>query len=202
MIRRLLAAQTVSPLGDAMTTTALILHVQAVEGTGTAVGLLLLATSLPPIVSPLAGVVADRVERRSLLVISQVTQGLVIGIAALTLPPLPVLFALVLVSAAGATVFEPALASGVPALIDDDELPKANALLTIASESGTIVGPVLAGLLFPLISAQGVLALDALTFVAAAVVLLGLPRLEPEPQLGQRMSMAAWGVFASLPTTA
>ena len=56
----LLAAQTISPLGDAMATTALILHVQRTTGSATAVGLLLFAQAIPPLAAPLAGVIADR----------------------------------------------------------------------------------------------------------------------------------------------
>src|SRR5262249_59889390 len=56
----LVAAQTISPLGDAMATTALILHVQRTTGSATAVGLLLFAQAIPPLAAPLAGVVADR----------------------------------------------------------------------------------------------------------------------------------------------
>jgi len=56
----LLAAQTISPLGDAMATTALILHLQQTTGSATAVGLLLFAQAIPPLAAPFAGVVADR----------------------------------------------------------------------------------------------------------------------------------------------
>jgi hypothetical protein len=59
-VRRLLAAQTISPLGDAMAATALILHVPRTTGRATAVGLLLLVQAIPPLAAPLAGVIADR----------------------------------------------------------------------------------------------------------------------------------------------
>ena len=49
----LLAAQTISPLGDAMATTALILHVQRTTGSATAVGLLLFAQAIPPLAAQL-----------------------------------------------------------------------------------------------------------------------------------------------------
>ena len=59
----LLAAQTISLLGDAMATTALILYVQRTMGSATAVGLLLFAEAIPPLAAPFAGVVADRRAR-------------------------------------------------------------------------------------------------------------------------------------------
>jgi hypothetical protein len=62
----LLAAQTISPLADAMATTALILHVQRATDSATAVGLLLFAQAVPPLLAPFAGVIADRFQPRRL----------------------------------------------------------------------------------------------------------------------------------------
>ncbi|MBA3737549.1 MAG: hypothetical protein H0W97_03180, partial [Actinobacteria bacterium] len=59
---RLVAARTVSHIGDGIALIALVLLVQEERGTGTAVGALLLATSIPRFLGPLAGVVVDRVE--------------------------------------------------------------------------------------------------------------------------------------------
>ena len=63
----LLTARSVSLIGDGVGNLALVVHVQRVEGTGAAVGLLLLAASLPRLLSPLAGTAADRVDRRLVL---------------------------------------------------------------------------------------------------------------------------------------
>jgi len=175
-----------------MTTTALILHVQAVEGTGTAAGLLLLVASVPPILAPLAGTIADRVEQRKVMCASQLLQAVVIGIAAVTLPSLPVLSVLAFISAVGGTVFEPAAASAVPALVEDAHLPSTNARLGLVAETGTIIGPPLAGVLFPLVGARGVLALDATSFLVAALVLPGLPRLISATAPRERLVAATW----------
>src|SRR5215468_7397646 len=71
----LLAAQTISPLGDAMATTALILHLQRTTGSATAVGLLLFAQAIPPLAAPLAGVIADRFSPGRLLAVGWLAQA-------------------------------------------------------------------------------------------------------------------------------
>ena len=59
--RRLLAARTVSHVGDGIALIALVLLVQSGRGSGTAVGALLLATSIPRVLGPIAGAIVDRV---------------------------------------------------------------------------------------------------------------------------------------------
>lgn len=65
--RRLWIARTVSHVGDGVALLALVLLVR--RPAGVAVGTLLLASSLPRFLGPLAGVVVDRVEQRSLMIL-------------------------------------------------------------------------------------------------------------------------------------
>src|SRR5262245_48820486 len=79
----LLAAQTISPLGDAMATTALILHVQRATASATAVGFLLFAQAVPPLLAPFAGVIADRFQPRRLLIVGWLAQAVLAALLAL-----------------------------------------------------------------------------------------------------------------------
>lgn len=173
--RRLLAAEVVSPLGDAMGTVALILHLQATRGTGTAVATVFVAESLPPLLSPWLGALADRHHGRAVLVASALAQALIVGVIAATLPGLVPLFALVLLRAAFATVGQAASGAAVPALVDDADLPRANGLIGGGRELGSVIGPPAAGLLFAFAGgARTVLAIDAATFLVAVPLLAGL----------------------------
>jgi MFS family permease len=170
-----------------MGTVALILHLQRVRGTGTAVAVGLVAESLPPLLSPLAGAVADRFGGQRLLVACSILQGLAMAAAAIWLPPLGGLFALVLARATFATVAAPAVGAAVPSLVDDADLPRANALLGGGRELGTVFGPPAAGLLFGVLGVRGVLGIDALTFFMVVPLLALLPTLrlhqDPEAEL-------------------
>ena len=171
---RLLAVQTISPLGDAMGTVGLVLHLQRVEGTGTAVATVLVAESLPPLLAPWLGALADRFAGRRLLAVCALAQAALMAAAALTLPPLPGLFALVLVRALFGAVAEPAMGAAIPAVVDDRDLPAANSLVGGSRELGTIFGPAIAGALFAAVGVRGVLGLDALTFLLTVPLVLSL----------------------------
>ncbi len=144
----LLAAQTISPLGDAMATTALILYVQRTTGSATAVGLLLFVQAIPPLAAPLAGVIADRFPPGRLLSIGWLAQAVLAGLLALLLPPLGALLAVVFVLALADTPLSAAVGRCIPAVVADDDLVAANALRGGVWELGTVLGPPLAGLLF------------------------------------------------------
>ena len=184
----LLAAQTISPLGDAMATTALILHVQRTTGSATAVGLLLFVQAIPPLAAPLAGVIADRFQPGRLLAAGWLAQAVLAGLLALVLPPLGALLAVVFVLALVETPLTAAVGRCIPAVVADDDLVAANALRSGVWELGTVLGPPLAGLLFAASGARLVLGLDALTFLVVIPLALRLPALARDTGVRSRPS--------------
>ena len=184
----LLAAQAISPLGDAMATTALILHVQRTTGSATAVGLLLFAQAIPPLAAPLAGVVADRFSPGRLLAVGWLVQAVLAGFLALLLPPLGALLAVVFVLALVDTPLSAAVGRCIPAVVADDDLVEANALRGAVWELGTVLGPPLAGLLFAVSGTRLVLGLDALTFLMVIPLALRLPAPAPDAEARVRTS--------------
>ncbi len=170
-------ARAVSVVGDGIGTLALVLHVRADEGTGTAVGLLLLAASLPRLLSPWVGAVVDRVDQRAVLVGGELGQGVLLLLAAAWLPPLPVLLIILLAKYTMAMASEAAGASAVPALVDDADLPAANAMLGGLRQAGDVLGPLLGGLVMIAGGVRTGLAVDALTFLVSVPLLLRLPAL-------------------------
>lgn len=173
----------VSFLGDSLGMVALILYVAERAGTGTAVGLLLLAGDLVPAAAgPFVGALADRVRRRRLMVTCEVLQGAVMLLIALAEPPLVLLLALVGVRATLAAAFQPAARSAVPDLVGDDELERANALLGFGTWGLDAVGPLVAAALLPFLDVRGLLVVDAVSFFLAVPFLLRLPALGPAPR--------------------
>ena len=177
---RLLVARGVSLVGDGIGGLALVVHVQRAEGTGTAVALLLLVSALPRLLSPFTGVVADRVDQRTVLVVGELAQGALIGIAAVWLPDLPLLLVLLVAKSTIATIVEPAGHSAVPALVEDVDLPVANSLLGGLRQAGDVLGPLIGGILVAAVSVRAGLAVDALTFLLSVPLLMRIPALAPE----------------------
>src|ERR687893_732946 len=141
-------ARLVSYLGSAVTVAALVLYVYESEGSGVAVGLLLLAETLPRLLGPFAGTLADRAEGRRFMIFCDLGQAALIGSIALLLPPFPVLVALVAGASVLSTLFFPAGRSAVPALVPDEDLTPANALLGSAANLSFALGPAAGALLF------------------------------------------------------
>jgi predicted MFS family arabinose efflux permease len=132
------------------------------------------------------------VRTRPLLMSCELASALVIGLIAITLPPLPVLGALVAAAGVLATLRNPAGRSLVPALVDPADRGPANALLGAARTLQLAVGQALGGLLAAGPGGiQTALAADAATFVVSALLLARLPALAPV-----RDPAAATGVWA------
>jgi MFS family permease len=191
--RRLFLARLVSHVGDGVALIALVLLVQEERGTGTSVGALLLATAIPRFLGPLAGVVVDRVEQRSLMITCDLGQAAIFGTIAWLDPPFPVLVGLVALAASLDTLFAPAGRSALPALVRPEQLMRANAWIGMSLNIQVAVGPVLGGLLFTWLGI-GALAVNALSFVLSALFLLGLPPLRAPADGGEARGFLAVGM--------
>jgi MFS family permease len=179
--RRLWLARTVSHVGDGVALVALVLLVRRTEGTGAAVGALLLASSVPRFLGPLAGVVADRVEQRALMVACDVGNAAIVGAIAAFRPVFGVLLALVAASAVLDTLFTPAGRSSVPSLVEESQLLQANAWMGTSLNLQVALGSLLGGALVAAVGERGALVVDAVSFALSAALLVGLPALRPEP---------------------
>jgi MFS family permease len=171
-------ARTISLVGSSVGQVGLLLAVAKSSSAVLAVTLLMLIADLvPALLAPLTGVIADRVDLKRLMILLELGQAAATAAIALWLPVLPVLPALFLVRAAFGQVFPPATRAAVPALADDQDLPSANAALGFGENGLTVLGPVLAAVLFAVTGIRGLLCIDAATFLISASLLFGLPRI-------------------------
>lgn len=187
--RTLLAGQAVSSLGDWVGTLAFVAAAFDLTGSPAAVGGVLVIRLLPPLLAaPLGGVLADRFDRRRLMVVTNLGMAALISLAPFA--NLALLYAIAFASEVLAMLFLPARDSAVPDLVPPASLPSANGLV-LATSYGAI--PIAAALfsglrmLTPL--PEHPLAVpfffDAATFVAAAIVIarIPIPRASLRPDL-------------------
>jgi MFS family permease len=180
--RSLWLARLLSFLGDSVGLIALLLYTAGHFGTGLAVALLMIAGDfVPSLLSPVAGAVSDRWDRRAIMVSCELIQGVVIAVVALTLPPLPLLLALVALQSCVAAVFQPASRSAVPSLVRDADLERANAAIGFGTNGMDSAGPLAGAALLAWLSVRDLLLMDVATFAVSAVLLLMLPRLSGRP---------------------
>jgi MFS family permease len=177
---RLWAAKAVSQIGDGAALIALVVHVQRTYGTGVAVSALLLAETLPNLLGPFAGTIADRVDQRRLMIATELGQAFLYVAIALLLPPLPLLLVLVAAASVLATAFAPAGRSAIPSLVPQAELVRANAWMAMAITLQGTAGPAVGGGLIAAAGTRGALLGNAATFLIAALFLVRLRELPPE----------------------
>ena len=122
----LLVARSLSWVGDGIANVALVIYVQRVEGSGSAVGLLLLMTMLPSCLAPFTGVVVDRFDRRRVLVAGEAVQAVLALVVVVWLPGLAPLLVLIFLKSVAATVGDIAGRSAIPSVVDDEGLVAAN----------------------------------------------------------------------------
>jgi MFS family permease len=189
--RLLWTARTVSFLGDSLSLVALLLHVAETTGQALAVAWLLLAGDFAPaLLGPLAGTVADRLDRKRVMVGCELAQAALVAAIALWLPALPLLLVLVGLRALAGQVFQPASRAAVPAVVADRDLERANAAIGFGTNGGEALGPLAAALLLPVLEVRGVLLVDAASFLVSAA-LLGLLPAMAGPAPGRRASFLA-----------
>ncbi|TQS43223.1 MFS transporter [Cryptosporangium phraense] len=188
--RRLFTGQSVSFIGYQVTAVAVPVQMYAITGSSFWVGMLGLAALIPLILFGLwGGAVADAVDRRTLLLISSVV--LWVATCALVVQALAgvdsawLLLALTAVQSAGFAVSGPTRSAIIPRLVPREQVPAANTLNFTASNFGTVVGPLLAGVVLARWSYAVAYGVDAVLFTMALYAAFRLPHLEPT---GERVS--------------
>ncbi len=194
--RLLWLAQTISDLGDGLTSLALMLLALRLGGSPVAVAGVLIALAVPQVTVGLAaGVVVDRWDRRRIMLASDLVRGmLVLGFIAVdAASALPVLFGLALVQASVGTLFSPARTALVATTLPNGELFAANSLGQLSRVLSTVLGGTAAGVLIGLSGEYWpAFAFDAATFfVSVALVSRVASRPRPVPMAGgPRRSMS------------
>jgi MFS family permease len=170
--RLLYTSRTITGLGTQATEVALLVQARQLTGSTFAVGLLGAVELVPLVVFGLyGGVLADRFDRRRLMVWCEATLGVCAALLTLNaLAPRPMVWPLYAVTAlmmAAAALQRPSLEASVPRVVPRDQLIAAGALMSISMNVNVIAGAALGGVLAAGPGAQFVYALDTVSFVAS-----------------------------------
>jgi MFS family permease len=179
-LSRLLGGEFVSAIGDWLYLVALLVVIYEKTGDPVILGAFAALRGVPYILlSLVAGVVADRVDRRMLLLVTDLARGACMLAMTLILVldgPIVVLMALAILAACFSTFFYPAIGAYVPNLVRDErQLGPANSAWASLDNLGFVVGPALGGLLVALGGTTLAFVINAATFLVIAAILWGLP---------------------------
>jgi MFS family permease len=179
--RRLFASQFISGLGTMVSYVAVPWQLYQLTQSNAQVGLLGLVQLVPVVVCGLlGGAVADRVDRKRLLIGSEALMALCLaGLLANALAAAPsalAIYALVAVLQGASGFHRPALEALTQKLARPEEFAAVAALSSVRGTVGMLAGPALAGLLLARWGAVGAYLFDFATFIAAMFFLVRIPR--------------------------
>ncbi|HTA07933.1 MAG TPA: MFS transporter [Streptosporangiaceae bacterium] len=196
------AGYATSLLGTSMSRIALTFAVLDNGGSASELGYVFAANVVPQVFVMLGGgVLADRVGRRPVMLITDTARLAVQGTLAAILfggrPSIWVFAVLAGLLGTGEGFFNPALGGLRAEIAPPDKLPDANTLLSVAQSAATVAGPALAGITIALSSSAVVIALDAASFGVSvlSLAMLTIPATSPPTQSPWRDLADGWAQF-------
>jgi MFS transporter, NRE family, putaive nickel resistance protein len=174
---RLYLAQTINLVGDALTWLglALLAFELAGEDSGAVLaGALTLRVTAFVVLSPVAGAIADRIDRKRMMVVTHVARMLIVCLLPFVTQVWQI-YAIVLALNVFYAFFTPTYTATIPLVTGKDEYPQAIALSSATFQLLGVLGPGLAGSIAAFVGARQVFFLDAVTFAIAAVFIFSLP---------------------------
>ncbi|MFC4323573.1 MFS transporter [Litchfieldia salsa] len=173
----LISSQVVSSLGDWLDMLAIMALValkwEASPIAMAGVGLCLLGPMA--VVSPVAGILADKYDRKKLMILSDVIRCLVV-IGFVFSTALWQIYTLLIIKSIFAALFIPAKNGKLKEIVPESQMQSAMAISGVVDNGSKIVGPLISGLLVSLVGIQWSFYLDAASFVLSAILLFGVPK--------------------------
>jgi MFS family permease len=171
----ILLSLAVSSCGDWLYNVALLALVFERTGSATWVALTTAARVLPVVVlGPIGGVLADRYDRRRLMIASDLSRALLmVALAAVAAAGLPIILAPVIAAAATAAsvVQPPCVAACTARFVADGELQQAQAIRSAIGQAALVVGPAIGAILLMASTPAIAILLNAITFLGSAAAI-------------------------------
>lgn len=166
--------QIISLFGNAILRYALPVYLLNVTHSAALFGAVSACAFLPMILfSPIGGIVADRVNKRNVMVILDFSTALLISVFAMFMGHvnLVILLIITLMALYGIQgAYQPAVQASLPLLADKDHLNEANAVINMVSSLSGLLGPVLGGVIYAMFGLTPILIISIICFFISAVM--------------------------------
>ncbi|MEX5217310.1 MAG: MFS transporter [Nitrospira sp.] len=166
--------QLISQTGEGLSKVALLWFVYNMTGSALKMTTIGILQTIPPLLfGPFAGVLLDRVSKRTAMIVIDVARACLLALIPLLymwdLLTLHSLYALVFITAMFSMAFGPALSSSEPLIVEKEQLTQINALDQSTMTIGQLIGPAISGMLIAVMGAKNVLFVNAGTFLISAL---------------------------------
>lgn len=171
----------VSSIGSGLTAFALAVYVFQMTGTATSVSLVILFSFLPSILlSPVAGVLADRFDRRLMMIVGDSLSALgllfILFIMATGEIALWQICLGVTISSIFIALLEPSYKATITDLLTEEQFSKASGLVQLAASSKYLFSPIIAGFLLTVTNTETILIIDISTFFVTVLAVMFVKR--------------------------
>lgn len=166
--------QMISIFGNAILRFALPLYILDKTGSTTIFGTILAVSTIPTILfSPLGGILADRVNKKNMMVILDMITAVIIivfcllltiGLEVILIAILMIIFSLI------QSFYQPVVQASMPAITAKDNLEKANGIVSLVNALSNLIGPLLAGILYGLYGIWPIMITSSICFFLASIM--------------------------------
>lgn len=166
--------QMISIFGNAVLRFALPLYILDQTGSSTIFGTILAIATVPTLLfSPLGGILADRVNRRNLMVILDLLTAVLIGGFSFFLstgPIIVVIAILMVIFSIIQSFYQPAVQASIPLISSKDNLEKANGIISLVNAFSNLLAPLFAGILYGVLGIWPIMISAVICFFLAAIM--------------------------------
>lgn len=185
-----IVGQIISLFGNAVLRFALPLYLLRETNSSSLFGAVTACSFIPMVIFSLfGGVIADRVNKRNIMVtLDFCTAALIIifGILLGKLPLFPLMTAVLMILYGISGAYQPSVQASIPLLTDGENLIKGNAAINMVSTLSSLLGPVIGGVLYGSFGIKPVLFVSVICFTISAVmeIFIHIPYVKPSENMG------------------
>ena len=164
-------ATTISAFGDYIYQVAIVVHLYKITGSPTIIGGYFLFQFIPSLIlTPIVGTLIDHWNKKHILIYTNIIRALAVGFLFIHLSTKTIYITAVVLGIIG-EMFGATKNSIIPQLTKNNEVIRANSLITAADSVTMIIGPVIGSVLIAVTGIYGSISINAITFVMAAILM-------------------------------
>ena len=172
--RLVIIGQIISVFGSSFLRFALSLYVLDSTGSSSMFATILAISNIPILLSPLGGAIADRFNRRDLMVIFDFTSSFIVlclfSVMAFSQVSIFIIGVTVVLLAIVAAMYTPAVTASIPLLVEEGKLEGANGIVQAVQALSSIAAPLLGGVLYGIFSIKIFVLISCIAFFLSAVM--------------------------------
>ena len=186
--------QIISLFGNAIQRFSMSLYLLDLTGSAKTFSTILAISTIPYIIfAPIAGLLADTVNRKKIMVYLDFISAVLMGIYAVIIfkgvDNTTIVCIVMFMLSTIYTLYSPSVTASIPQIVDKENLKSANGIIQQVGSIVNLTGPIIAGILYSLLGIKVIIVINAISFFASAILelLLNIPNIEMQEKIKNPM---------------